>query len=304
MNSRPSLLTDKYFILGLFCLLMNDLFLKYTFGNFVTGKLSDIAGLFIFSFFWSAFFVRHKLKIYLLTALLFLFWKMPLSTGAIHWTNHLLGTGFSRVVDYTDLAALLILPCSYFYFTSRLESGHNIGYSRATSILIVGITFFAFVATTLPKQEIKVDTKIGASYKVALSKTDVFTTRIAPARELNNDLKSNLADSLFFLEFSTDNKRLLAEVRIHEVDERNTRLELVSFVTCTITGGLFTGVNKRELEKIKKLTADDYKDLFKRGVIDPINHTTNPESPSYIYYWNPRLDPTILARIEGRLVND
>lgn len=304
MNCRLSLLTDKYFILGLFCLLMNDLLLKYTFGGFITGKLSDMAGLFIFPFFWSSFFARHKLKIYLLTALIFLFWKIPLSTSLIHWMNHALGTGFGRVVDYTDLAALLILPFSYLYFTSRLATSHNIGNSSAISILIVVITFFAFAATTLPTKEISVNMKVGASYKIELNKEEIFTNRIAPARELSGDLKTNLSDSLFFLEFSIDNRRLLTEVRIQEIDERNTGFQFVSVVTCTTTGGLFTGVNKRELEKIKKLKVDDYKDLFKRGVIDRISNKGIPESPSYIYYWNPKLDPTILTRTKGLRPNE
>ena len=297
MKSRLPLLIDKFFILGLFCLLTNDLILKYQFGGFVTGKLSDIAGLFIFPFFWSVFFVRHELKIYLLTILIFVIWKAPLSTNLINWINHTLGTEFSRVVDYTDLVALFILPISYLHFRRKLETNSDIEYNhRIVPILIIGVSLFAFVATTLPRQEIKANLPVVELYTIELNKEEIFTNRIEPARSLSGDLKSNMVDSLFFLEFHIDNHDLLAEVKIYEIDERNTMIEFVSVASYTVTGGLFTGFDEDKIEEMKELRRDDFKDQFKRGVVEKIGSKNRPESPLYIYYWNPKLDPIILER--------
>ena len=43
---------DPLFLVGLGILLLNDFYLKYAFSNAFTGKLSDVAGLFIFPFFF------------------------------------------------------------------------------------------------------------------------------------------------------------------------------------------------------------------------------------------------------------
>lgn len=45
---KPRLLTDKLFLLGLIILLTNDFIFKYEASGLITGKLSDISGLFIF----------------------------------------------------------------------------------------------------------------------------------------------------------------------------------------------------------------------------------------------------------------
>jgi len=293
MKSRLSLLTDKFFIWGLFSLLINDLILKYQFGGFVTGKLSDIAGLFIFPFFWSTFFVRHELKVYLLTILIFAVWKTPLSTDLINWTNHTLGTEFSRVVDYTDLVTLLILPISYLHFKRKIDTNYEHNF-RTAPILIIGISLFAFVATTLPRKEVKTDLQIGESYIIDLAKQEIFTNRMEPARGLSDSIKSNMADSLFFLEFDSDGHDLMAKVKIYKIEEEKTMIEFVSLTSYTVTGGLFSGFDEEKLEKMEKLKREDYKKLFESGVIEVIKTKNRFESD--IFYWNPKLDPIILER--------
>ncbi len=259
----------------------------------MTGKLSDVAGLFIFPFFWSTFFARHEFKIYLLTVLIFVFWKTPISTDSINWTNHTFGTEFSRVVDYTDLITLLILPISYLHFKRKIET--NIEYNfRIFQILIIGISIFAFVATTLPRKEVKTNLQIGEPYIVALSKQEIFTNRMEPARGLSDSLKSNMADSLFFLEFDSDGHDLMAEVKIYAVDKEKTMIEFVSLTSYTVTGRLFSGFDEEQLEEMEKLKKEDYKRLFESGVIEVIKSKNRYESD--IFYWNPKLDPVILER--------
>ena len=118
-TTKLKLLTDKYFLLGLVILLSNDIIFKYQFSGLITGKLSDVSGLFIFPFFWSIFFERNRKEIYLFTMVLFTFWKLPISTNLVNSINLLLGTGFSRTIDYTDLFTLSIVPISYRYSTIK-----------------------------------------------------------------------------------------------------------------------------------------------------------------------------------------
>lgn len=53
------------FLVCLALLLCNDFWLKEEFSNVITGKLSDFTGLFIFPFFWSAFFPKYTRGIHI-----------------------------------------------------------------------------------------------------------------------------------------------------------------------------------------------------------------------------------------------
>ncbi|MDQ3688416.1 MAG: hypothetical protein M3430_22875 [Acidobacteriota bacterium] len=115
MKRNLHLLSSPGFLLGLSLLLVNDFLFKHLFHNWLTGKLSDFAGLFIFPIFWTALAVRWKKTIYSLTALSFIFWKSMYSQPLIDWWNMLHLFTMHRVVDMTDLLASLSLPFSYLY---------------------------------------------------------------------------------------------------------------------------------------------------------------------------------------------
>jgi len=84
---QKSILVSQLFILGLVILLINDFYLKPTFGRPITGKLSDFSGLFIFPLFWVSFFPNKKNLIFILTALLFVIWKSTYSQPFIELWN-------------------------------------------------------------------------------------------------------------------------------------------------------------------------------------------------------------------------
>ena len=49
-----------------------------------------------------------------LSGLFFIFWKSPLSENLIHFYNHFSLLPISRIVDYSDLIALAVLPFSHW----------------------------------------------------------------------------------------------------------------------------------------------------------------------------------------------
>lgn len=120
MKDRFRLLASPGFLLGLTLLLLNDWCWKPVFHNWITGKLSDFAGLFIFPLFWMAFFPKRKQRIVALTAGLFIFWKMPLSQAPLDAWNALGIWPLARTVDPTDLWALLMAPLSIGYASSAV----------------------------------------------------------------------------------------------------------------------------------------------------------------------------------------
>lgn len=111
--------TQPGFLVALALLLANDLYLKHHYANWLTGKLSDFSGLYVFAQFiatclgvrivWSAF----------VSAVLFTAWKSPLVTPLIELANQYSALQFHRTIDYTDLIALAVLPLAVRFYGGR-----------------------------------------------------------------------------------------------------------------------------------------------------------------------------------------
>lgn len=151
------------FVAGLVLLLLNDFYFKAFFHNGLTGKLSDFAGLFIFPIFLGVINRKNSWINYVFTALFFVFWKSDLSTSTLTSINHLFDSRFSRVVDYTDFLALLVLPLSYWY-NQKPRAGFN---TAALKPGIICLSLFSFYATSAPDMNSKEDMRLtGGYYKV------------------------------------------------------------------------------------------------------------------------------------------
>ena len=152
MKNNLKILTSHWFLIGLTILLLNDFIFKELYGNWVTGKLSDFAGLFIFPLFWTAIFPKHKKPIFLFTALFFVFWKSPYSQCFIDCWNCFMFFKITRVVDFTDLIALLVLPIA-FQYESKFDP---IKIIRLNPVIPFVLALFSFMATSLPFNDLEV----------------------------------------------------------------------------------------------------------------------------------------------------
>ncbi|MEQ8362110.1 MAG: hypothetical protein RH948_04520 [Cyclobacteriaceae bacterium] len=144
MRNKLDSINNIPFLACLVTLLLNDFYLKAEYHNWLTGKLSDFSGLFVFVLFWTALYPDKKLKVYLFTGLLFIFWKSAYSQQFIDFFSNRFFT-IHRVVDLTDLYALAILPVAFFfkpkyYFKLKLSP-----------VLLALLTLFSFCATSVPK---------------------------------------------------------------------------------------------------------------------------------------------------------
>lgn len=142
MRSKNKLV-HPIFMLSIFALIINDFFLKYIFHNTITGKLSDLAGLFAFPFFWSAIFPKQAKFIHFLTVIFFVFWKSALSQPLIDLIN-LTGLNTFRTIDFTDNIALISVLFSYFLITKPFL----IKVKPVLLKFLFSISVFSFVATT------------------------------------------------------------------------------------------------------------------------------------------------------------
>ena len=155
---NPKLLLNWTFISALLVLLLNDHLWKWTHANSLTGKLSDVSGLVLLPLLLVFLFPRLRVNSIWISALFFILWKTPLVDPLIEIYNRWALIPISRVVDYTDYWALLILPLPY-WLLHRLQQPAKLSAPRekryhwrplfAWSMGL--ITALAFMATSMPR---------------------------------------------------------------------------------------------------------------------------------------------------------
>lgn len=143
MTRNLTRLGQPVFIISLIILILNDCFFKTIFHNFITGKLSDFAGLFAFPFFWSVIFPKRVKEIHLGTFLFFVFWKSPFSETFVHFI------GASRIVDFSDNMALVSV---FLSFQILKKESYVLKLHPLFLQLIVLLSCFSFVATTQKRE--------------------------------------------------------------------------------------------------------------------------------------------------------
>lgn len=163
-TERQRILLSPLFLSSVAVLVLNDFYLKAQFGNFLTGKLSDFAGLFAFPLFFIALLPRRRLWIYIVTAFGFTFWKTPFANGFIESWNLYIPAHIGRTIDYGDLVALCVLPLSYLY--AGVARQRRVSLQRLQNAATVGsvlFSLFAFTATQLVRDR---TVYIGGEYEI------------------------------------------------------------------------------------------------------------------------------------------
>ncbi len=149
---NKNLILNPIFLTGLLVLVVNDHWLKMQYPGVLTGKLSDFAGLLIFPLFLAYLCPGSAKAMPLMTGLGFIFWKSPASTPLIDWYNTWAPIGITRVVDYTDLVALvMLLPAGYIIRWTERRSEPFVR-RRTVAVLLIIPCCLAFMATSLPKR--------------------------------------------------------------------------------------------------------------------------------------------------------
>jgi len=158
-NRVLAIFTTWPFVLSLIVLLINDRVLKQAYPGFITGKLSDFAGLAVVAMPLFAALPRRARSIYLALAGAFLWWKSPASAGFIDFMNTARPLNIGRVVDYSDLVALVVLPaCAKF---AALESARGENLQRLRRWLLPPILAAALLgvmgtSTVVPRKDFAV----------------------------------------------------------------------------------------------------------------------------------------------------
>lgn len=138
---------STFFIIPLAVLILNDFLFKTHFPGAVTGKLSDITGIWVLALTLLAFFPNRKNVVYISVSLFFLLWKSPFSQLMIDGWNALPLFTIGRVVDYSDLLALAVLPLSGYVADAKPWL-----ITKLNPVIPFVVAMFAFSATSKVKR--------------------------------------------------------------------------------------------------------------------------------------------------------
>lgn len=259
MTQNLKILSSYWFLFGLLTLLLNDFVLKEVYGNWLTGKLSDIAGLFIFPLFWTTLFPKHKNKIFWTTGFLFIFWKSPLSQILIDTWNTNVIVNFQRTVDFTDLFALIILPVAFTVEKNK----DKLKIVHFSPILPITISAFAFIATSYKSPQPKV--YYFKNYSIQeTQQTIIKRLEDAGQRKCHIVENKNLPAHKYCRLFIKNDTIKFIDIDIYETKNGQTKIELN---TIKYDEAVFNEKDGENLDNTKK---ELLKNIFEREVINKI----------------------------------
>lgn len=166
------------FMLALGLLITNDLLLKDVYHNWLTGKLSDFAGLYALFLFIQGASNLDLIKTRLILICSFVWWKSGFSQGFIELWNALPVFNLHREVDYSDLLAITIL------FLPRLNI-QVLPSSITNNMALVIISVISFVATSIPATTVFVIDQEMQEYPFQISKDSLIS--IIKSMDRTND---------------------------------------------------------------------------------------------------------------------
>ena len=243
------------FLASIFLLLLNDLYLKYEYHNYLTGKISDFAGLFAFPYFFSCFFPKKAKQIYVISGVLFVIWKSQFSQPIFDFA-HSYGIGINRTVDYSDLISLLILPISYKYWKTNIRQ--ILRPNKILKHVIILTCCFAFIATSVPSKSGKIN--IRSDYDVNVK------TSLEKARKLDLYYLS-AKDGKYFSKLNIPERK--AEINISLLIEEKgngvLNIKLDSILDYRVDGSTMIfvgGVDEEDVDYVENLSQSDFEALF------------------------------------------
>ena len=200
-------------MVSLALLLTNDVYLKAAYPGWVTGKLSDFAGLLVFSLFLFPLLPIGARKIAGAVAAFFIWWKSPCSDFAIDFVNSTGLTTIGRVIDYSDLIALTVLPlavCAYERVLSRqgdLDVWRKVSLAPIAAAALLGITGTSKLVVTRPV-EIRSDEN---QFALSPAQVDAIIEMFVESPndecwDRRNDQRTCVIDSVWFTYFLDEDR--------------------------------------------------------------------------------------------------
>ena len=237
MLASTKKLGHPVFIAAVLLLVINDWILKTAFHNFITGKLSDFAGLFAFPFFLSTVFTRWKKRLHLLTAVLFIFWKSDLSQPILNFLNSIY-IPVNRTIDFGDNIALISIIFSYKFSNNCTKQYIT---SPVFIKTIAAVSCIAFMATSAPPRDLKKFIAIDKEYAFNFSKRELVSRlnsvqlkEINQVNKISGQIDFDSETNVFHYHGKTDTLALILD--FENIKDTDTIRYKTSFAEIMITG--------------------------------------------------------------------
>ena len=137
------------FVLSLALLVANDTWFKSAWPAWITGKLSDFAGMAMLGLLLFSQFPSRVWSCSLLLAAGFLYWKSPASDSLLSAFNALGWWNAGRTVDYTDMIAVLILPVCHSWVGHQESGSVPARLRRVLAVPVAAFTLAAMMGTSV-----------------------------------------------------------------------------------------------------------------------------------------------------------
>ncbi len=148
-TGKLSIYTTWPLLISLMLLILNDTLLKQIHPGWITGKLSDFSGIFLLILFLRAIFPKSTGRISLAVTLGFTFWKSGFSQPLIDAFNQCCQIKIGRVIDYTDLIALIMVPIAHLTFDNCRKFQVQFDILKLLRIPAILLTLFALTGTSV-----------------------------------------------------------------------------------------------------------------------------------------------------------
>ncbi len=255
---QERLILSPGFLLGLAILAGNDFFWKSLYHNWLTGKLSDFAGLWSISLFTIAI-VRMPPRFVILSwGIVFLLWKSSYSQPLIDFWNQAGLPTVERIADPTDYIAITTLPLALIYARKRqaLASLELAWLRRGAIITTIGLSLFFFTATSFVGDHVC----CGEKYQFNISKSEFLSRlRKTTAQDISHVEKLSNEDGdwySFYLKEDYCGRKVNVNIRIKE--QANTTHVSVAYI----------------LYNCKQENDSFVRQRFEKEIIEPIKAAT------------------------------
>jgi len=200
-DNKASIYTTWPLYLSVAVLILNDHYYKEAYPSWITGKLSDFAGIFLIVLLLRSIAPNHIHKITAGVIIIFAFWKSTYSQPLIDSINAYSSIKIGRVVDLTDLLAFSMIPVAHFVSTYGHKYKINLNLVELLKIPVIIATVLAITGTSVviphhnytirkesEEQKIERVKSISLISKVA-EKHNLFCIKCEPS-EINGEFKN------------------------------------------------------------------------------------------------------------------
>ncbi|MFZ4929696.1 hypothetical protein [Chryseobacterium sp. Mn2064] len=146
---NKNLILNPVFLLCVVILFCNDHFFKLHYTSWFTGKLSDVVGIILLPMLLTYLIPRLKYNSVFVAGAVFAFWKSPFSEPFIEFYNGITPIAIHRVVDYTDLLVLALLPVPYFLIKNE-KYINTFSSKKLSPVIVLCPTIFILMSTSPP----------------------------------------------------------------------------------------------------------------------------------------------------------